>query len=58
MPDKLSMLNCRYYGFECNFEVEGKLDKISEEMKRHTLYEHRIDYSKEFLTQIILRKKS
>ena len=50
------MLNCRYYGFECNFEVEGKLDKISGEMKRHTLNEHRIDYSKEFLTQIILRK--
>lgn len=52
----MSMLNCRYYGFECNFEVDGSITKISEEMKKHTLKEHNVDLSKEFLTLAILRK--
>lgn len=52
----MSMLNCRYYGFECNFEVEGKLDNIADEIKNHALKQHGIDFTKEFLTQAILRK--
>ena len=54
----MSMLNCRYYGFECNFEIEGNIHSISHEMKKHTLKEHGIDFTKEFLTQAILRKIS
>jgi predicted small metal-binding protein len=50
------MLNCRYYGIECNFEIEGELNKIAQEMKKHTLREHGVDFTKEFLTQTILRK--
>ena len=52
----MSMLNCRYYGFECNFEIEGKLNNIAHEMKKHTMNEHGVDFTKEFLTQAILRK--
>lgn len=54
----MSMLNCRYYGFECNFEVEGKLQNISKEMRKHALKEHGVDLSYEFLTMEILRKTS
>ena len=54
---ELSVLNCRYYGFECNFEVEGKISKISKDMKKHTDDVHGADLTKEFLTQVILRKR-
>ena len=52
----MSVLNCRYYGFECNYELEGKVEKIANKFKNHVINEHGIDYSKEFLTQVILRK--
>ncbi len=54
---KMSVLNCRYYGFECNYELEGDIEKIVDEFKNHTTEKHGIDYPKEILTQIILRKK-
>ena len=53
----MSTLNCRYYGFECNFEVDGDIEKIVDKMKQHTLGEHKVDFTKEYLTQIILRKR-
>ena len=58
MLKKMSMLNCRYYGFECNFEIEGNIHNIAHEMKKHTLKEHGMDFTTEFLTQAILRKIS
>ena len=54
----LSTLNCRYYGFECNFEANGEIEKITDKMKLHALAEHRIDFTKKFLSQEILRKNS
>lgn len=53
---KLSVLNCRYYGIECNFEVEGKIGKISKEMKMHTSKVHGLDLTQEYLTLAVLRK--
>lgn len=53
----MSILNCRYYGFECNYELEGNIEKIADKLKTHIVKEHDADYSKEFLTQVILRKK-
>ena len=53
---KLSTLNCRYYGFECNFEVEGDIEKIGDKMKQHIFEEHKVVLTKEYLSMIILRK--
>ena len=53
----MSVLNCRYYGFECNYEMEGDIEKITDEIKNHMKKEHKIDYPKEILMQSILRKK-
>ena len=53
----MSVLNCRYYGFECNYEMEGDIKKITDEFKNHITKEHKIDYPKEILMKTILRKK-
>ena len=53
----MSVLNCRYYGFECNYEMEGDVKTIEDEFKKHITKEHKIDYPKEILTNTILRKK-
>ena len=53
----MSVLNCRYYGFECNYEMEGDIKIIADEFKNHIKKEHMIDYPKEMITNIILRKK-
>ena len=56
---KFSMirLSCRDYGFECDFTVEGKDSMIVTEFGTHSNNEHGIEYSKEALMQIILRKR-
>ena len=53
----MSVLNCRYYGFECNYEMDGNIKTISARFKNHIKKEHMIDYPKEILTNVILRKK-
>lgn len=53
----MSVLNCRYYGFECNYEMEGDVKAIIDEFKNHITKEHMIDFPKETLTNTILRKK-
>ncbi len=54
----MSVLNCRYYGFECNFEIKGDIKKIVNKMQQHAIVEHKVDLTKEFLSQMILRKIS
>ena len=50
-------LQCKDYGFECNFSVEGNdISKIITDFGKHTEEEHGIEYSKESLMQFILRK--
>lgn len=49
-------LNCKDYGFECDFVVEGEIEDVIDKFGFHTEEEHGIDYSKEVLMQFILRK--
>jgi len=44
------------YGYECDFVTEGEARQVIEEFGEHMEDEHGIDYSKEVLMQIILRK--
>jgi len=53
----LIKLRCNDYGFECDFVAEGEIVQVIEEFGKHTDEEHGIDYSKDALMQIILRKK-
>ena len=51
-------LSCRDYGFECDFTVKGQDSSvIVKEFGTHSNNEHGIEYSKEALMQIILRKR-
>lgn len=50
-------LECRDYGFNCDFVSEGnESSKVTEEFGKHTLEEHGIEYRKEVLMQFVLRK--
>ena len=53
----MSVLNCRYYGFECNYELEGNIKKIVDEFRDHTIKEHHVDYPKELIMNTILQKR-
>ncbi len=52
----MEKLRCAFYGFECEFVTEGKLEDVIEKFKIHTDDEHGIDYSKEALMQFIIRQ--
>ena len=54
----MAHLRCIDYGFECDFVSEGNIELVIEEFGKHSEEEHGIDYSKESLMQIILRKTS
>jgi predicted small metal-binding protein len=54
----MSELRCMDYGFECDFVSKGDIESVIEEFGKHSEEEHGIDYSKESLMQIILRKTS
>ena len=48
-------LNCKNYGFECNFMTsEGEIDKIIEEFREHTKEEHYTDYPAGILKRSLL----
>ena len=50
-------LRCKDYGFECDFHVEGEdAVQVIIDFGKHTDEEHGIEYSKESLMQIIMRK--
>lgn len=50
-------LQCKEYGFECDFTIEDEnVAKIIEDFGKHTEQEHGIEYSKESLMQVIMRK--
>jgi len=50
-------LQCKNYGFECDFLVEGDdTAQIILDFGNHTDDEHRIEYSKESLMQFIMRQ--
>ncbi len=50
-------LACKEYGFECEYVVEGECDtKLVEELRSHFDAEHGIDYSSEFIIQMVMNK--
>ncbi|MCH7967173.1 MAG: DUF1059 domain-containing protein [Thaumarchaeota archaeon] len=51
-------LTCRDYGFDCDFVTEGEIEQVIEKFGQHMEEEHGIDYTKEALMQVILRKSS
>jgi len=53
----MSVMYCRHYGFECNYEMERDAKTTVDEFKNHIAKIHRVDYPKEILTNAILRKK-
>ena len=54
----IAHLRCIDYGFECDFVSEGDIEFVIEEFGKHSEEEHGIDYSKESLMHIILRKNN
>jgi predicted small metal-binding protein len=54
----MTRLSCADYGFNCNFVAEeDNMAELIEKFAKHTLDEHGIEYSKEGITQFILRQK-
>jgi len=47
---------CKDYGYDCDYTVEGDIDKVAEEFGKHTADVHGIEYSKETLTKFMLNK--
>ncbi len=53
----MAILKCADYGFECNYVSEGDMEQVIDDFRKHTNDEHGIDYSKEAVMQMILRKQ-
>lgn len=52
-------LRCADYGFECKFVAyQDDKNELIEDFGSHMLNEHGIEYSKEALMQVIIRKYS
>ncbi len=50
-------LECKEYGFECKYVIEGECDtKLVEQLRSHFDAEHGIDYSSEFIIQMVMNK--
>lgn len=54
----MAKLKCGDYGFECDFVTEGEIESVMEKFGKHMDEEHGIDYGKEALMQMILRKST
>ena len=53
----MAKLKCNDYGFECDFVAEGEMEAVIDQFREHTDEVHGIDYSKEAVTQFLLRKQ-
>ncbi len=54
----LSKLDCKNYGFDCNFITTGEdIGKIIKEFREHTVQEHFIDYPEGVLMKFIRHRK-
>ena len=51
-------ISCKFYGFDCKFEVNGNDSDAINRFQKHSMLTHGIEYSSESLSQIIMRKKS
>ena len=53
----MAKITCSDYGFECHYEIEGEVENVIDEYRKHSTEEHGIEYSPEALTQVILRQQ-
>lgn len=53
----MAKLVCGDYGFECDYVVEGDEDSVVESFREHMYTVHGIEYSKEAIVQIVMRKQ-
>ena len=53
----MAILKCADYGFECDYVSEGDMEQVIDDFRKHTDDEHGIDYSKEAVMQMLLRKQ-
>ena len=51
-------LACSDYGFECDYEIEGAVEKVIFDYWEHMNNEHGIEYSKESILESIKRKNT
>ena len=49
---------CRDYGFDCDYVIEGSIEKVVQEFGKHTTEKHGIEYSEETLTKFMLNNAS
>ena len=49
-------LRCADYGFDCKYEIEGSKEYVVMKFQEHTEQEHGIEYEKESVMQLLLRK--
>ncbi len=49
-------LQCKDYGYECEYVTEGEIDNVIEDYKQHMDKVHGIDYSKEVIMDFVKRK--
>ena len=53
----MGKLDCRDYGFECDFVAEGEnIAELIGKFGKHSSDEHGIEYSREALMQFIIRQ--
>jgi len=50
-------IRCNDYGFDCDYTIDGMIEKIIDEYWIHMNNEHGIDYSKETIYTSIKKKK-
>ena len=53
----MAKITCSDYGFECPYVIEGEVEHVIDEYRKHSDEEHGIEYSVETLTQVILRQQ-
>ena len=55
----MAKITCRDYGFECHYEIEGEVENVIDEYRKHSTEEHGIEYSPEassnMLTDLITK---
>ena len=52
----MTKLVCRDYGYDCDFVIDGNNSDVIENFGQHMTDEHGVEYTKDALMQIILRK--
>ncbi len=53
----MAKITCMDYGFDCQYVIQGEVEQVISEYRKHSTDEHGIEYSVEALTQVILRQQ-